>query len=469
MTNLPFLQTIARYGKPIILATGMSTLPEIKEALQTIHNVGNRKVIALHCTTNYPCPLNEVNLKAMKTMQEELDCLIGYSDHTMGLQVPIMAASLGAVCIEKHFTLDKSMKGPDHAASLEPDELREMVTSIRNIHSIHGIPEKKPNNSEQSMIRMIRKSIVAKNDFPEGSIVTKEAITIKRPGTGLPPKYFSWLIGKRLVKPLLKDQLLRWEHIGETQNSKKIVWLSANKLGQELLSETVKQGIEISAIITLNPKAKTVMYDGIDVGKWNEFGIPVYEIEDINCEKELLSQLTPDLVMMCGWRQVINKEILSFPSDGFIGFHPTLLPIGRGPAPIINSVISNFTKSGLTLFHVSEGLDDGDIIGQEHFTIEKNDHAQDIYDKVIEAGKKLVVQYFPLIALGKAQRIPQSENNVLVFEKPSLECNRIDFEKESIEQIYNKIRALSKPYKGAYIERNGKKLRIWRAELEDSS
>jgi len=217
-------------------------------------------------------------------------------------------------------------------------------------------------------------------------------------------------------------------------------------------------------LITLSEKSKTVMYDGIERRKWNEFGVTVHEVENINSKNELIKELAPDLIVMCGWRQIVDKEVLDIPKQGMIGFHPTLLPKGRGPAPIINSILQGFKDSGVTMFYAADGLDNGDMIGQEKFTIGDTDYAEDVYNKVIEAGKKLINKFLPLLIEGTAPRKKQNETEATVFEKP--ENNKIDFEKETLDQIYKKIRALSKPYRGAYIEKNEEKLIIWKAELK---
>ncbi len=208
VTNLPFLEEVALKGKPIILSTGMSTMKEVKDALEVIYKTGNRKVVVLHCTTNYPCSFNEVNLRAMKAMQKELDCLVGYSDHTTGTTVPVMAAALGAVVIEKHFTLDKSLPGPDHKASLEQDEFREMVESIRNAELALGSCEKSPAESEVGMMKHARKSIVAAVDLEKGTRVTKEMLSAKRPGTGLSPALVSMVLGKEAKRGIKKGELI---------------------------------------------------------------------------------------------------------------------------------------------------------------------------------------------------------------------------------------------------------------------
>jgi N,N'-diacetyllegionaminate synthase len=209
LTNLPALQYTARKHKPILLGTGMATLNEVRNALRAIHATGNHQIIGLHCTTNYPCPLNEVNLRAMQTMQNTLNCHVGYSDHTMGITVPVMAATLGAVVIEKHFTLDITMTGPDHKASLEPTELSQMVTAIRNVETILGSFAKKPTPSEKDIMKLVRKSIVADQDIKKGATIQRTMLGIKRPGTGLSPLQIQQVIGKKAKKTIKKDELLR--------------------------------------------------------------------------------------------------------------------------------------------------------------------------------------------------------------------------------------------------------------------
>jgi methionyl-tRNA formyltransferase len=248
----------------------------------------------------------------------------------------------------------------------------------------------------------------------------------------------------------------------------RIVWLSANLFGYELLKEALNiKEVDVVAIVTLSDKAKTKMYDGINKNKWHEFSSPVYEIEDINREIALLGSLRPDIVMMCGWRQILSKDVLNLPRLGVIGFHPTLLPKGRGPAPIINTIFKGFKESGVTMFYAAEKVDSGDIIGQESFEIKNDNCSMDVYNKVIEAGKTLIKKYLPLLAESKAPRIPQNEAEATYLEKRGLKDNEIKLETENPEEIYRKIRAFSKPYKGAYIKLGNKKLIIWKAELGD--
>lgn len=213
LTNFPFLERVAKKGKPIILGTGMSTLKEVHDALNVIHKQGNRDIIILHCTTQYPCPLEEVNLRAMITLKEKLKCLVGYSDHTLGITVPVLAASLGAVVIEKHITLDKSLPGPDHKASLEPREFREMVKKIREVEIALGSNEKKPTEHEKKILKLVRKSIVAKKDIAKGTKITREMLAIKRPGTGIEPKFLERIIRKISMSDIKKDDLIKFKKL----------------------------------------------------------------------------------------------------------------------------------------------------------------------------------------------------------------------------------------------------------------
>lgn len=209
ITNTPSLQYAARKKKPILLGTGMSTLQEVKHAVTAIQSEGNTQIVALHCTTNYPCAIEEVNLRAMITMQNQLNCLIGYSDHTLGMIVPIMAVTLGAVVLEKHITIDKNLAGPDHKASLEPHELKQMVTEIRNVEKAMGSFEKKPTDSEKKLMNIVRKSIVASENIKRGSLIDQKMLTFKRPGTGLQPTNMNKILGKKAKRTIAKDEIFQ--------------------------------------------------------------------------------------------------------------------------------------------------------------------------------------------------------------------------------------------------------------------
>jgi len=213
LTNLPFLEKITQKKKPIILSTGMATLEEVREAVKTIKKQGNNKIILLHCTTNYPCPIEEVNLKTILTLKREFRLPVGYSDHTLGITVPIVAVAMEARVLEKHFTLDKNLPGPDHKASLEPKELEEMVKLVREAEKALGSGIKKPTKSEEKIKKVARKSIVAKTDIPKGTKIKKEMLIIKRPGTGIKPKYIHRLIGRKAKEDIESDELISFQKL----------------------------------------------------------------------------------------------------------------------------------------------------------------------------------------------------------------------------------------------------------------
>lgn len=209
ITNLPFLEVIGSFKKKVIISTGMADLGEIEVALKILKDSGTTDIIVLHCNTEYPTPMEDVNLLAMSTIANAFKVDIGYSDHTNGIEIPIAAVALGAKVIEKHFTLNRNMEGPDHKASLEPEELAEMVKSIRNIEIALGNGLKKPSNSELKNKQIARKSIVAEKDIREGELFTVENLAIKRPGTGLSPMIWYELLGKKANKNYKKDELIK--------------------------------------------------------------------------------------------------------------------------------------------------------------------------------------------------------------------------------------------------------------------
>lgn len=213
LTNLPLLEHIAKKDKPMIISTGMSTLDEVRDAVNTVKNAGNSQLILLHCTSNYPAKIGDCNLRAMQTLEKEFGVPVGYSDHTLGIAVPIAAVAMGACIIEKHFTLNKNLPGPDHRASLEPNELKEMVKEIRAIEKALGNGKKKPTKSEIEIQKVVRKSIVANVDIAKGSIITGKMLAIKRPGTGLAPKYINQIVGKIARKDIKKEILISWDII----------------------------------------------------------------------------------------------------------------------------------------------------------------------------------------------------------------------------------------------------------------
>lgn len=210
ITNLPYLQEVSKLGLPIVMSTGMATMDEVKESMAVLIKNGIKKdhITILHCNTEYPTPMEDVNLNAMLTLKNELEVKIGYSDHTLGIEVPIAAVALGAVIIEKHFTLDRNMPGPDHKASLEPLDLKSMVNAIRNIEKSLGDGIKMPSKSEFKNIEIARKSIVASQSIKIGETLTKQNITTKRPGNGISPMKWNSIIGTKSTKNYKEDDLI---------------------------------------------------------------------------------------------------------------------------------------------------------------------------------------------------------------------------------------------------------------------
>lgn len=211
ITNLPYLRKIGRRGERIIMSTGMSTIQEVEDAVQVLENAGTPRsnIYLLHCTTQYPTPMSDVNLRAMHAL-DALGCAgIGYSDHTQGIEVPVAAVAMGAKIIEKHFTLDRTLPGPDHRASLEPQELKAMVAAIRNIELAMGSGTKDVAEAERPNIEVARKSIVAARDIRRGEILCEENLTVKRPGNGLSPMLWDSVIGTPAIDDFNYDTLIR--------------------------------------------------------------------------------------------------------------------------------------------------------------------------------------------------------------------------------------------------------------------
>ena len=208
ITNYPYLLEIARTGKKIYLSTGMSDIQEIGAAFELLQNNGVKDITLLHCTTEYPAPMDEVNLNVLPVLREKFGCEVGYSDHTKGIEVVVAAVAMGATVVEKHFTLDKNMDGPDHKASLEPDELKHMVECIRNIEIAMGDGIKKPTKSELKNKDIARKSIVAKTNISKGEVFSENNLTTKRPGNGISPMRWNEIIGKVANRDYEEDELI---------------------------------------------------------------------------------------------------------------------------------------------------------------------------------------------------------------------------------------------------------------------
>lgn len=213
ITNKPLIQHVAGKKKPIILSTGMSYLGEVEKAINWINEIWDKlskksQLTLLHCTSNYPSKVSDCNLLAMKTMEKSFGLPVGYSDHTIGIEIPIAAVVLGAKVLEKHFTLDKNMKGPDHMASIEPNELKDMIKAIRNIEKAIGNGIKKPTKNEEEIRNIVRRSIVAAKEIKKGGVLSEETIAVKRPGNGISPSEWDRVIGRRAIRDFKKDELI---------------------------------------------------------------------------------------------------------------------------------------------------------------------------------------------------------------------------------------------------------------------
>lgn len=217
ITNKPLLEYVADKHKPVILSTGMCTMEEVKDAVEWIEAKKNHQITLLHCTSNYPTPYDEVNMKAMLTLKDSFPYAIGYSDHTKGIIMPIMSVAMGATVLEKHFTLDKQMDGPDHKASLDVQELEDMVAAVRNVEAAKGDGIKQPTASEMSTREVARKSVVVNKTLKKGIILSDEDLSVKRPGTGIAPKYIQEFTGKVLLRDIEEDTLINWDDVRQVE------------------------------------------------------------------------------------------------------------------------------------------------------------------------------------------------------------------------------------------------------------
>jgi len=213
ITNFSLLKKVAEKSKPIILSTGMATLGEVEEALNYLRKNGSEDITLLHCTTSYPAPVKSVNLCAMETLRCAFQVPVGYSDHTEGTTIPIAAAAIGACIIEKHFTLDRTLSGPDHQASLEPQELSAMVKAVRDVEVARGNGVKGPTEEEEKIKKVARRSIVAKRDIRVGNVLKESDLAIKRPGTGIEPRYLDSILQMKAKVSIQRDQVIQWDMI----------------------------------------------------------------------------------------------------------------------------------------------------------------------------------------------------------------------------------------------------------------
>jgi len=213
INDIPLLKYAAAKGKPMILSTGMSDLADVQEAVDAVRSTGNNAIILLQCVALYPTPMDQVNLRAMDTLRDAFQVPVGFSDHTLGLTAAIAAAARGACVIEKHFTLDRRLKGPDHKFALEPNELEAMVRAIREVEACLGYPEKKPTRGEEAKLHLSRRSVIAAVDIPRGCTITREMLVTKRPGFGIPPKFLDVVVGRQARVDIPRDTPIQWDMV----------------------------------------------------------------------------------------------------------------------------------------------------------------------------------------------------------------------------------------------------------------
>ncbi len=213
INDLPLLKYAAAKGKPMLISTGMCNLADVQEAVEAVRSTGNNDIILLHCTALYPTPPDQVNLRAMDTLREAFHLPVGFSDHTLGLTASIAAVARGARVIEKHFTLNRQLEGPDHKFALEPEELKDLVKAIREVEACLGSPEKRPTLGEEAKLPLSRRSIIAAVDIPKGRTITSDMLIIKRPGYGIPPKFLDVVVGRQARADIPKDTPIRWDMV----------------------------------------------------------------------------------------------------------------------------------------------------------------------------------------------------------------------------------------------------------------
>ncbi len=213
ITNFPLLQYIAGKKKPIILSTGMSTIEETRDAIDTIRKSGVRDIVLLHCITGYPARIEDANLRTIVTLRDKFKLPVGFSDHTLSIAVPVAAVALGAVLVEKHFTLDRNLPGPDHKASLAPDQLKEMIAAIRDVEKALGTGRRKLTEDEEKIKNLVRRSVVARVNIARGEVITESMLDTKRPGTGIHPRHMNMIIGKRARRNIRRDEQIALEEL----------------------------------------------------------------------------------------------------------------------------------------------------------------------------------------------------------------------------------------------------------------
>jgi len=456
LNNLPFLEKIAKKGKPIILGTGMGTLEEVKEARDTIKKY-NKELILLHCTTNYPCPKEDVNLKAMLTLKKELGEIVGYSDHTSGNEVAIIAASLGASVIEKHFTLDKNMPGPDHKSSLNPLELKEMIRAIRNKtkikipESILGSGIKKPTSEELEIANLVRKSIVTNRDIFKNEKIKKEDLEIKRPGNGIAPKYLDKVVGRIVKRDLKKGELINLDDL----KPKKVCIITGTRADYGYLRpvmQKIKQDKDFELIViatgmhffekfgyTFEQVKKDfpeVIKAPLNLHSDDGLGIAQSVSEGISVFSKLFTEINPDFCLFLGDRTEIFAAVQAAAYQNIPIIHMHGGDVSSGMDEPIRHAITKFAhihfpatpKSGERLLKMGENPNHIYVVGSSTLDELKSLHLptkEELFAKyALDKNKPLllVVQH-PLSTQSadeSAEQMKITLNSVLKTNHPSM-------------------------------------------------
>lgn len=372
MIDLPLVEYVASKGKPIIMSTGMATLEEIREAVETVYHTGNRQLVLLKCSSAYPADPAQMYLRTITDMQKRFDLPIGLSDHSMGSMSAVTAVALGASVIEKHFCLSREIENPDASFSMTPEEYKQMVQDIRNVEAALGTPTYGVEKQEESS-RVFRRSIFAVKDIPAGAELTEENIRIIRPGYGIKPKYWKDVLG------------MRTDH--------------AMERGTPLTFDALEKG----SILFLTNNANT---DGLY--RWlKEQGEQVYRVEN-KVTAQMIAQMKPSLMISFNYRHIIPQEVLDLMPGRVINLHTSYLPYNRGSSPNFFSFLED-TPKGVTIHLMSAGLDEGDILCQRelHFDEEKETFAS-TYEALLQEMEKLFRENWQQIREGSIVPVKQT-------------------------------------------------------------
>lgn len=379
MIDLPLIEYVASKGKPVIMSTGMATLEEIREAVETVYRTGNRQLILLRCSSVYPADPARMNLRTIRDMRERFQIPIGLSDHSMGALSAVTSVALGAAVIEKHFCISREIENPDASFSMTPEEYKTMVREVRAAESALGEVSYGVSSQEESSM-VFRRSIFAVKDIPAGEVLTEENTRIIRPGYGLKPKYYRDILGMHTDREL--------------------------KRGTPVSFEALEKGAILFATNNDNTEA---LY------RWLKQREPaVYKVEN-KLTPEMVEQLAPSFIVSFNYRHLIPEEVLRLMPGRIINLHTSFLPFNRGSAPNFFSFWDN-TPKGVTIHLMDKGLDTGDILCQREIVFdEEQETFASSYDKLLEAIQELFQINWEQIKTGKI--VPRSQTGEGTFHR----------------------------------------------------